>query len=58
MRLGYRVGAAAVRESLDDLAVGQDEGGEQDADRAGDRERVVEPGRAGRDQDDEDRFWP
>jgi hypothetical protein len=52
--LGHRVGAAAAREGLDDLPVGDDQHGQQEDDRAGDRQGVVQPRRAGRHQDDDD----
>ena len=54
VRLGHGVRAAAVGKRRDHLAVGHHEHGEQDDDRAGDRQRVVQGGGAGRDQDDED----
>ena len=46
--------AAAAGEGLDDLPVGNDQHGQQEDDRAGDRQGVVQPGRAGRHQDDDD----
>src|SRR6516162_5007896 len=54
VRLGHRVCAAATGERLDHLAVGHHQRGEQEDDRTGDRQRVVQRGRARRDQDDED----
>jgi len=57
VRLRHRVRAATVGEGLDHLAAGHDERGQQDDDRAGYRKRIAQPGRPGRDQDDEDRLW-
>ena len=56
--LGDRVGAAAARERLDDLAVGEDQGGQQHDDRRGHRQAVAQPRGTRRDQHDQDRLGP
>ena len=54
MRLGDRVGAAAIRERLDHLAVGDHQDDQQQHDRERDRQGVVQRCHAGRGQHDED----
>ncbi len=54
MGLGHRVGAAAIRERLDDLAVGDHQDDQQQDDRQGDRQGVVQRCHAGGRQHDED----
>jgi hypothetical protein len=56
--LGDGVRAAPVGEGLDDLPVGDHQRGEQDDDRAGDRQAVLERRHPRRDQHDEDGLRP
>jgi hypothetical protein len=58
MPLGDGVRAAPVGEGLDDLPVGDHQRGEQDDDRAGDRQAVLERRHPRRDQHDEDGLRP
>ena len=51
---GHGVGTAAVRVGGDDLAIGEDQDGQEGDDHDGDRQHQVEGSRAGRRQHDDD----
>ena len=53
---GHGVGPAAARVGVDDLAVGEDEDGQQDDDGHGDRQDQVQGPRPGEGQHDDDRL--